>query len=100
MESLLSPPLNIQLLDTSPAQSYEEVQNSISTCLADHDLLPYVIGANTLQIKNHLIRIRDEVAFLRHRRKASRKHSSKKPKQEHKKRPRKSKSSTQAIVID
>jgi hypothetical protein len=36
MDSLLSPPLNIQLLKTSPAKSYEEVQKSLLTCLVSH----------------------------------------------------------------
>ncbi|KAH9462752.1 hypothetical protein MJO28_002477 [Puccinia striiformis f. sp. tritici] len=82
MESLLSPPLNIQLVETSPAKSYEEVQESLSTCLDDHDLLPYVIGGNTFQIKNHLYKIRDEVNFLQNRRpsSSSKQHSNKKRK--------------------
>ncbi|POW06725.1 hypothetical protein PSHT_10246, partial [Puccinia striiformis] len=77
IESLLSPPLNIQLICTTPAKSYEEVQQSLPTCL------------------NHLYKIRDEVNFLRDRR---RKHTNKKQKTEHSKRRQKSKSSTKPVV--
>ncbi|PLW15546.1 hypothetical protein PCANC_14531 [Puccinia coronata f. sp. avenae] len=72
-----------KLLKTSPAKSYEEVQKSLLTCLNDHDLLPYVIGGNTIQLKNHLFKIRDEVCFLRDKRAASRQHTSKKHHKEH-----------------
>ncbi|PLW20168.1 hypothetical protein PCASD_17517 [Puccinia coronata f. sp. avenae] len=97
MDSLLSPPLNIQLLETSSAKSYEEVQKSLSACLNNHDLLPYVIGGNTIQIKNHLYKIRDEVCFLRDKRRASRQHTSKKHHKEHHKPHRKPKSSTRDL---
>ncbi|OAV87904.1 hypothetical protein PTTG_29243 [Puccinia triticina 1-1 BBBD Race 1] len=101
MESLLSPPLNIQLVDTSPAQSYEVVQNSLSAPLDDHELLPYVIGGNTHQTKNRLYQMRDEVTVLRRnsKRGSSRHpHTSKKQKHDPSKPRRKSKSSTQAVV--
>ncbi|OAV91680.1 hypothetical protein, variant [Puccinia triticina 1-1 BBBD Race 1] len=94
MESLLSPPLNIQLVATSPAKSYEVVQKALSAPLDDPDLLPYVIGGNTHQTKNRLYQIRDEVCLLRRnsaRRGPSRdQHTSKKRKHDDpsKRRPR------------
>ncbi|KNZ47582.1 uncharacterized protein VP01_62g17 [Puccinia sorghi] len=95
MESLLSPPLNIQLLEASPAQSYDEVQSSLSSCLGNSAVLPYVISGSTIEIRNHLYKIREEVCFLRDRRGA--KHNSKKHRKEHSKHRLKSKSSNKRV---
>ncbi|MBW0549496.1 hypothetical protein O181_089211 [Austropuccinia psidii MF-1] len=64
MSSLISPPLRIELLQATPVDSFETVEQALSSAINDRDLLPHIIGSNTYQIQGHLLKIIEEVRLL------------------------------------